>query len=61
MTIDLQNKSPGADKEANRLPTPDGPIYPMMRLHWPKTAPPSIVPASAGSREPPGVKRASED
>lgn len=36
LTIYVQNKSPGADKEANWLPAPDGPIYMVMRLYWPK-------------------------
>jgi hypothetical protein len=36
LTIYIQNKSPGKDKEANWLPAPDGPIYMVMRLYWPK-------------------------
>jgi hypothetical protein len=36
LTIYIQNKSPGKDKEANWLPAPDGPIYLVMRLYWPK-------------------------
>jgi hypothetical protein len=36
LTIYVQNKSPGNDKEANWLPAPDGPIYMVMRLYWPK-------------------------
>lgn len=36
MTMYIQNKSPGKDKEANWLPAPDGPIYMVMRLYWPK-------------------------
>jgi len=28
--------SPGKDKEANWLPAPNGPIYMVMRLYWPK-------------------------
>jgi hypothetical protein len=32
----IQNKSPGKDKEANWLPAPNGPIYLVMRLYWPK-------------------------
>ncbi|MBS0642133.1 MAG: DUF1254 domain-containing protein [Proteobacteria bacterium] len=55
LTIYIQNKSPGADKEANWLPAPDGPIYLVMRLYWPKTEPPSILPPGAGSWKPPGV------
>ena len=37
LTLYIQNKSPGADKEANWLPAPNGPIYLVMRLYWPKT------------------------
>ena len=37
LTIYIQKDSPGADKEANWLPAPDGPIYLVMRLYWPKT------------------------
>ncbi|MCP1853064.1 hypothetical protein J2R80_006887 [Bradyrhizobium sp. USDA 4541] len=59
LTIYVQNKSPGADKEANWLPAPDGPIYVVMRLYWPKTTPPSILPAGEGTWKPPGFKRAS--
>jgi hypothetical protein len=36
LTLYIQNKSPGADKESNWLPAPDGPIYMVMRLYWPK-------------------------
>jgi hypothetical protein len=59
LTLYIQNKSPGADKEANWLPAPNGPIYLVMRLYWPKTQAPSILPAGAGTWQPPGVKRAS--
>ena len=38
LTIYVQNKSPGKDKEANWLPAPHGPIYMVMRLYWPKEA-----------------------
>ena len=44
LTLYIQNKSPGADKEANWLPAPNGPIYLVMRLYWPKTEAPSILP-----------------
>jgi hypothetical protein len=57
LTLYIQNKSPGADKEANWLPAPNGPIYLVMRLYWPKTTPPSILPAGEGTWQPPGVKR----
>jgi hypothetical protein len=57
LTIYIQNKSPGADKEANWLPAPDGPMYLVMRLYWPKTTPPSILPPGGGTWRPPGVVR----
>jgi hypothetical protein len=59
LTLYIQNKSPGADKESNWLPAPDGPIYLVMRLYWPKTEPPSILPVGQGTWQPPGVKRVS--
>jgi hypothetical protein len=51
----IQNKSPGADKEANWLPAPAGPIYLVMGLYWPKETPPSILPAGDRTWQPPGV------
>jgi hypothetical protein len=57
LTIYIQNKSPGADKEANWLPAPDGPIYLLIRLYVPKTTPPSILPVGEGTWQPPGVNR----
>jgi len=60
LTLYIQNKSPGTDKEANWLPAPDGPIYLVMRLYWPKTTPPSILPAGEGTWQPPGVDRTTE-
>jgi hypothetical protein len=59
LTLYIQNKSPGADKEANWLPAPNGPIYLVLRLYWPKTTPPSILPAGEGTWQPPGLKRVS--
>ncbi len=55
LTITIQNKSPGKDKESNWLPAPNGPIYMVMRLYWPKTEPPSILPAGDGTWKPPQV------
>ncbi len=60
LTIYIQNKSPGKAKEANWLPAPDGPIYLVMRLYWPKIEPPSILPPGEGSWQPPGVINASK-
>jgi hypothetical protein len=59
VTIYVQNKSPGKDLESNWLPAPDGPIYMVMRLYWPKETPPSILPAGEGTWQPPGVVKAS--
>jgi hypothetical protein len=57
LTLYIQNKTPGADKVANWLPAPDGPIYLVMRLYWPKEAPPSILPVGQGTWQPPGIRR----
>lgn len=57
LTIYIQNKSPGPDKESNWLPASDGPINLIMRLYWPKTTQPSILPPGEGTWQPPGVKR----
>jgi hypothetical protein len=56
LPIYIQAKSPGADKEANWLPAPNGPIYLVMRLYWPKTTTPSILPPGEGTWQPPAVK-----
>ncbi|MBX9755012.1 MAG: DUF1254 domain-containing protein [Pseudomonadaceae bacterium] len=58
LTLYIQKDSPGADKQANWLPAPDGEIYLVMRLYWPKTEAPSILPAGAGSWSPPGIVQA---
>jgi hypothetical protein len=55
LTLYIQNKSPGKEKESNWLPAPDGPIYLVMRLYWPKTEPPSILPPGEGTWKPPGI------
>jgi hypothetical protein len=56
LTIYIQKDSPGKAKESNWLPAPDGPIYLVMRLYWPKTEPPSILPPGEGTWQPPAVK-----
>ena len=58
VTIYIQHASPGADKEANWLPAPAGPVYLAMRLYWPKVQPPSILPPGEGTWKPPGVVKA---
>lgn len=45
LTLYIQKDSPGKDKEANWLPAPGDLIYLVMRLYWPKSEPPSILPA----------------
>jgi hypothetical protein len=60
VTLYIQNKSPGKAKEANWLPAPDGPIYLVMRLYWPKESPPSILPPGEGTWNPPGLVLASK-
>jgi hypothetical protein len=57
LTIYIQKDSPGKAKESNWLPAPDGPIYLGMRLYWPKTEPPSVLPPGEGTWSPPGIKR----
>jgi hypothetical protein len=59
LTLYIQNKSPGADKDANWLPAPNGPMYLVMRLYWPKTTSPSILPPGEGAWKPPGITRMS--
>jgi hypothetical protein len=49
----LQHDSPGADKEANWLPAPLGPLGVTMRLYAPK------APALDGRWNPPAIKRVS--
>jgi hypothetical protein len=57
LTLYVQKDSPGKDRESNWLPAPDGPIYLVMRLYWPKTEAPSILPPGAGTWKPPGLTR----
>ncbi|CAN7183805.1 DUF1254 domain-containing protein [Mesorhizobium sp. LjNodule214] len=52
LTLYIQKESPGAAKDANWLPAPDGPIYMVMRLYWPKSEAPSILPAGEGTWRP---------
>jgi len=55
LTLYIQKDSPGADKESNWLPAPNGLIYLVMRLYWPKATPPSILPPGEGTWKPPGI------
>jgi hypothetical protein len=54
LTLYFQHESPGADKQANWLPAPDGPFALTLRLYWPNTEAPSVL---NGSWQPPGVQR----
>ena len=56
VTLHIQKDSPGKAMEANWLPAPDGPIYLVMRLYWPKTDPPSILPPGEGAWKPPAIQ-----
>ncbi len=58
LTLYIRKDSPGKAREANWLPAPDGPIYLVMRLYWPKDTPPSILPAGQGTWKPPGIQEA---
>lgn len=50
----IQHESPGADKESNWLPAPQGRFILMMRLYWPDEGSPSIL---DGSWSIPAAKR----
>jgi hypothetical protein len=49
----IQKDSPGKDKEANWLPSPEGDFGLMLRLYWPNEKTPSIL---DGSWMPPAVR-----
>lgn len=55
LTLYLQKASPGADKENNWLPAPNDLMYLVMRLYWPKTDSPSILPPGKGTWSPPRI------
>ena len=59
LTLYIQKDSPGADKQSNWLPAPDGPVYLVMRLYWPKMEAPSILPAGEGTWKPPAIVKVS--
>jgi hypothetical protein len=56
ITLHIRKDSPRADKESNWLPAPDGPVYLVMRLYWPQTESPSILPPGEGDWAPPAVQ-----
>jgi hypothetical protein len=55
LTLYVQKDSPGADKESNWLPAPNDLIYMVMRLYWPKTENPSVLPPGKGTWTPPEI------
>jgi hypothetical protein len=50
ITLLLQHDSPGAEREANWLPLPDGPFFGVLRLYWPKDE------ASSGAWQEPALQ-----
>jgi len=57
LTLYIQKDNPGADKQSNWLPAPNGAIYLVMRLYRPKTDGMSVLPAGEGTWSPPGVTK----
>ena len=57
LTLYIQHKRPGADKEANWLPAPDDTVYLALRLYWlkPATDALSVLPPGEGTWKPPGI------
>ena len=58
VTLYVQKDDPGGNRTANWLPAPDGPIYLVMRLYWPKTEQPALLPIGQGQWKPPAVVKA---
>jgi hypothetical protein len=56
LTLYIQKDPPSADRKTNWLPAPNGPIYMVMRLYWPKQEPPSILPPGDGTWKPPALQ-----
>ncbi|VVP21363.1 DUF1214 domain-containing protein [Pseudomonas fluorescens] len=55
ITLYIQREPPCKEYQAIWLPAPDGAIYHVMRLSWPKKHAPSILPAGFGTWSPPGI------
>jgi len=60
LTLYIQKDSPGKARESSWLPALNGPIYLVMRLYWPSTESPSILPPGEGTWKPPAVVVASK-
>ena len=55
LTLYIQKDEPtNPDQKANWLPAPDGPIYMVMRLYWPKEE------ALTGKWQPPGIQKVAQ-
>ncbi len=57
LTLYIQKESPDKEKGSNWLPAPNGSIYLVMRLYWPKTEAPSILPVGESTWSPPAVTK----
>ncbi len=55
VTMYLQQTSPGKDKEANWLPSPDGPFYLLLRNYAPQTSAVEVLKDTAANPMPPIV------
>jgi hypothetical protein len=55
ITLYIQKDSPGKERESNWLPAPDGPMFVVMRMYWPKTTKPSVYPLGKSSWKPPAL------
>jgi hypothetical protein len=55
ITFYVQKDSPGKDRESNWLPAPDGPMFVVMRMYWPKTTQLTVYPLGKGSWKPPAM------
>jgi hypothetical protein len=55
LTLYIQKDSPGKALESNWLPAPNGTVYLVMRLYYPKETPPSVLPPGSGTWKPTGV------
>jgi len=64
-----ERQQPGADPHVPRIASvnqmlirsPSGPIYTVMRLYWPKTGAPLILPPGEGTWQPPAIVAANPD
>jgi hypothetical protein len=60
LTLYIQKDSPGAERVSNWLPAANDEIFLVMRLYWPKTEAPSILPPGEGSWQPPKLVKSGD-